>query len=225
MTMILTCEECQTNYVVKAASIPADGRTVKCIKCGHSWHQSQREIEPDAGVLTPEPSPTPGIIAKVSPAKSFPVVITKKSTPILLKLLPLPIMLTSLVAGIVFYKDNIVKILPPFGKFYDMVGLTSSDGIYLDDVHIKKVKQDNYYDLYIKAAIVNGLDDDRPLPPIRITLLDKNKKSLASNTMVDKKTILKSEEDFTLKTKIPRVHKDTEFVILEIGKKWELFVR
>src|SRR5206468_6526683 len=43
VTMILTCPNCATQYVVKDGAIPPQGRQVRCANCKHSWHQ-----DPDA---------------------------------------------------------------------------------------------------------------------------------------------------------------------------------
>src|SRR5205823_14172752 len=39
VTMILTCPNCGTQYVVKDGAIPPQGRQVRCASCKHSWHQ------------------------------------------------------------------------------------------------------------------------------------------------------------------------------------------
>jgi predicted Zn finger-like uncharacterized protein len=65
--MILTCPACSTRYTVDEAKFPASGRTVRCAKCGHSWHQAGPEPEP---VAAPEPEP---VAAFVSEPASEPV--------------------------------------------------------------------------------------------------------------------------------------------------------
>ena len=35
--MLLICPSCSTHYEVADEKIPADGRSVKCAACGHSW--------------------------------------------------------------------------------------------------------------------------------------------------------------------------------------------
>ena len=38
-TMIIACPACTTKYVVPDTAIGVEGRTVRCAKCRHSWHQ------------------------------------------------------------------------------------------------------------------------------------------------------------------------------------------
>lgn len=41
--MILTCPNCDTQYVVKDGAIPPGGRQVRCAACKHSWHQDPED--------------------------------------------------------------------------------------------------------------------------------------------------------------------------------------
>ncbi|HUO89267.1 MAG TPA: DUF3426 domain-containing protein [Rhizomicrobium sp.] len=55
--MILTCPSCATRYQADASKFPAAGRSVRCAKCGHVWHQlgPAPEPEPDADVVVEGP--------------------------------------------------------------------------------------------------------------------------------------------------------------------------
>lgn len=46
--MRLTCPNCDAQYEVDAAVIPAEGRDVQCSSCGHTWFQLPEGAEPIA---------------------------------------------------------------------------------------------------------------------------------------------------------------------------------
>ncbi|MGB7408830.1 MAG: zinc-ribbon domain-containing protein [Pontixanthobacter sp.] len=47
--MIIACPACTTRYVVPDSAIGVEGRTVRCAKCRHSWHQDGATGEEEAG--------------------------------------------------------------------------------------------------------------------------------------------------------------------------------
>lgn len=77
--MIIACPACATRYVVPDSAIGAEGRTVRCAKCRHSWYQDGPEFElsePAAApvaeepVQAPPPPPTPAY--KEAPVEEAP---------------------------------------------------------------------------------------------------------------------------------------------------------
>jgi predicted Zn finger-like uncharacterized protein len=61
--MILTCPNCDTQYVVKDGAIPPEGRQVRCAACKHSWHQDSETAAADG----PEPDVESGPVAELEP--------------------------------------------------------------------------------------------------------------------------------------------------------------
>jgi predicted Zn finger-like uncharacterized protein len=75
--MIISCPNCSTRFSISDTAIPADGRTVRCSKCGTKWHQdppgaakpapSEPKVEaPTPPEASPEPSPEPAQAASES---------------------------------------------------------------------------------------------------------------------------------------------------------------
>ena len=65
--MRIICPNCDAQYEVDDAAIPAGGRDVQCSNCGHGWFQ---EREPGAEALTAELYDEPDPVPAASPALS-----------------------------------------------------------------------------------------------------------------------------------------------------------
>ena len=55
--MILECSECRTRYLVPDSAIGADGRTVRCASCKHSWFQEPQILDLSTRAAEPQPRP------------------------------------------------------------------------------------------------------------------------------------------------------------------------
>ena len=57
--MIIACPACATRYAVPDTAIGAQGRTVRCAKCRHSWFQDGTGLIDSAAVTTPPTAAPP----------------------------------------------------------------------------------------------------------------------------------------------------------------------
>ncbi|MBF5090550.1 thioredoxin [Novosphingobium sp. NBM11] len=71
--MIIACPACSTRYVVPDSAIGAEGRTVRCARCRHSWFQEGPELPPrDDAMLRPPAAPAAPAAQPAAPQPAAP---------------------------------------------------------------------------------------------------------------------------------------------------------
>ena len=54
--MLISCNSCNSKYLINSADLKPDGRTVECANCGYQWYQENKFIEEENFTATPSPS-------------------------------------------------------------------------------------------------------------------------------------------------------------------------
>lgn len=225
--MILTCPSCDTRYTVDGAKFPAAGRTVRCAKCSHSWHQ------PGEGEVTPEPVAIPDIPAEVSapqpvaadaPAESsdpFPVnpsptrayappSVAPERVPMGPKIAVVAgwaglIAVVLLIAvSAVRYRQDIAVIWPQSAGVYSSLGLkVNASGIDFRQVDYRRETEDGQVVLAVSGVIVNAGSRQLPVPQtVRVTLSDSSNHELYHWTFKPTATVLGPNQSVPFVTRL-----------------------
>src|SRR5262249_20574619 len=111
--MIVTCSSCATRYLVDPAQLGADGRMVRCAKCGHSWMQA-----PPAEMPKPVETPPPSFVSANLPVPARP----RRRLFSVLPWLSLGILVAIAAAALVQGHDAIVAQWPYAERLYRAAG-------------------------------------------------------------------------------------------------------
>jgi len=163
--MILTCPQCSTRYHVDAKSIGAPGRTVRCASCGHRWLAKPPADAPRALELDPGN-------ARLWPVAGTAAATRRGSASLVGWLIGVLVLLV--VASAVIGRNEIVAGFPASATLYQKLGLpvTLQLGLQFEGVVSRRLEEGGIAVLVVEGAVVNLTDQPRPVPPIRVTLLD-----------------------------------------------------
>ncbi len=221
--MIITCPSCSARFVVKTESIGANGRKVRCAKCKHDWFQAPDQ-QAIAAVAAANPQPEPASTDPIPQGSNVPVAVKTKGkfavSPLQLGFVG-SILLLVLTVGIM--QAN--SVLPKMAGFYKLFAIYDAKEIALYDVKVEKVDADKYTDLVITGKIVNQSSEEKHLPDLRISIYDKDKKKLKYITLASKGAMIAPGEKVDFKNQVPRIHKDSANVVIDLGNRIDLAIR
>jgi len=229
--MILTCPNCDTRYSVDGSRFPAGGRTVRCAKCGHSWHQAAEAAEPESAPapVTPEPPPAPATASGPPPepaaagSEAYPVnnpSSTRAYAPAAVSPEPrrpwgprlaviagwagLIAVVLLIAVSAVRYRQDIAVIWPQSAGVYSSLGLhVNASGIDFRQVDYRRETEDGQVVLVVSGRIVNGGKRELPVPQnIRVTLSDVNNHELYHWVFSPRVTVLKPGESAPFTTRL-----------------------
>jgi predicted Zn finger-like uncharacterized protein len=207
--MIVTCPACAIRYVVDPAALGLKGRTVRCARCADTWFQAPPpDFAPEAApvsapIVTPTPpaGATPSVLTEPMPSfigqgsSDVPKLPALRTPPRLVR--PVHAGWAALVGVIVIFlgslflfRVEIAAAWPATQRLYNSVGLAVpgiDDWLKVRDPHSAYGKIDGQPAVTISGEIVNVSAAARPVPKLRITLLN------AQNEMVTNWTFRPSE--------------------------------
>jgi predicted Zn finger-like uncharacterized protein len=195
--MIVSCPACATRYVVNPAALRATGRTVRCARCGHTWHQA-----PPAGWTPLPPPPPPPPLFEPAPAgaaepgesaasglapdryrSQLPALREPASGLFTVQrlYLALAVFVVLLVAGLVVFREQLVAAWPPAGRLYATIGWPAPKPwtdltIHSNPANFKTV--DDKRVLVVTGEITNSGPTTKTVPPLQLTLVDKASKAV-----------------------------------------------
>jgi predicted Zn finger-like uncharacterized protein len=204
--MILTCISCSTRYSVDGSTFPAAGRTVRCAKCGHSWHQAGEMAEPEPEPFAPVVDPIPEmpvsepVEASYSPARSFtpPSATIEPKPPLGPKLaiaagwIGLFVVVLLIAFAAVTYRQHIASIWPQSAGVYNGLGLpVNAGGLDFQKVDYRRETEGGQVVLAVSGEIVNTSSRQLPVPQtVRVTLSGADKRELYHWTFKPNITVL-----------------------------------
>ncbi|HVW72835.1 MAG TPA: DUF3426 domain-containing protein, partial [Rhizomicrobium sp.] len=221
--MILTCTSCGTRYAVDGAKFPAAGRTVRCAKCGHSWHQ--------AAEAPPEPAPEPVMTAAAadsamgsspnetevfsstpSPVRAFapqpalpePRAPIGPTLAVVAGWAGLIAVVLLIAVSAVRYRQDIAVIWPQSAGVYSSLGLhVNTSGIDFRQVDYRRESEDGQVVLAVTGVIVNAGSRQLPVPQtVRVTLSDASNHELYHWTFKPSTTVLAPGQSIPFVTRL-----------------------
>jgi len=213
--MILSCTSCGTRYSVDGAKFPAAGRTVRCAKCGNSWHQAAET--PSETLPEPEnPSTVPG--QDVRPAQEdtqgfeafsansasstrayAPAAEVAQPRAPIGPMVAVAVGWAALIGVVLLiavlavrYRQTVATIWPQSAGVYSGLGLhVNTSGIDFRQVDYRRESEDGQVVLAVTGVIINAGQRQLPVPQtVRVTLSDASNHELYHWTFKPNATVL-----------------------------------
>lgn len=191
--MIVTCPGCGASFRVDPARLGPQGRRVRCSACGHRWIvrpeppvEARGEAERGAGLAVVDGEAERGAAGSADrppPLSAAPPLGQPPSGRGLAIAGWLVVLLILLVlAGLVVGRNEVVAAFPRALAIYDRLGLpvAARFGLELRNLTSRRLEEHGVTVFVVEGEVHNLTRVERPIPPVRVALLDADGRELDS---------------------------------------------
>lgn len=229
--MIITCEECNTNYTLPDGSITGIGRMVKCAKCGNVWHQSpftkKIQIKAQSNFEKKRLEQAQQKAKSAAKTQELPAVIEVEINPLLYILYVLPgfFIILSFIFIFIYSKPFMINNLSLTNPLYEAFNGFSVKGVMFRDVTLTKIPSGQGFDLFVKGKIINNSREMRNMPDVRISLTDEDKNVVASHVILYAEKFIEPKSSINVSNMVTNLPPTVKYIILDLGSPMDLAIR
>lgn len=192
--MRIICKNCDATYSIAEKVIGPNGRTVKCAKCSHIWKVTPTLLQEEVNIKFNQSA---GADKKIK-----------------LKVLILLLTFTFFLIAFLFFSKHLIQ-YNIFQPIYKKLSVYDYSNIKLSDCSFR-VEND---DIIIKASVTNHSKQDKKMPSVQYTLLDKNKHSVFSYIVESEIKLIKAGETVSIDNRIENIQWPIKYIKINIGNK------
>ncbi|PWR25387.1 DUF3426 domain-containing protein [Zavarzinia aquatilis] len=173
--MIITCPSCSTRYLLPPAALSPAGREVRCARCGNVWFQQPPDDMPHTvNLIEPTRSAGGAAMNVDAPTRNLPgPPLTHPRRGAALGWLLFFVVIAGGLAAAAAFREQVVEAWPPSGKLYELVGLpVAAYGLSLSTPTTERSSEGGAEILTVAGSIRSTIGQERPVPPLWVSLLD-----------------------------------------------------
>lgn len=215
--MIVACPQCATRFEVDDAAIPPGGRKVKCAQCAHVWAARPEAAAP---VTRPpeRPAPPQRAAAQAGDASDFEhddddqaaediwnEIDSEAEAPPRRRIAAALglFVLTAALAGLVVFREAVVRSVPALGPVYARLGLASeAPGVSIRSVTYAREFEGETPVLSVSGEVVNLSGREMNVPEVRVALRDADAAELYVWTFHVDVKVLKPGQSVAFRTRL-----------------------
>ncbi len=245
--MIITCPACDTRFLLSAQAVGAQGRDVRCAKCGHQWHAMPQQAEAEELVLElsedfedtelPDEQPAlpeepPFVETEVDEAMLAALTAPKpknnKTSPWNgpgWKVAVAASGFVALMLALLVLREPLQK---PLAPFYAMLGYTAEEGIMLADMALKELPSRHKKRYELQCNIINQAKEDRVIPRLKMQIINAGGEVVAEdgNFLSETGRILQPGKSIACKNlRFENPSNSADRLVIDLGSTLELKLR